>query len=84
LIGVFYLKEGNMIKPEEMLEMANAQVKKEPYICLEEYGESIHVLYRDKDLTYREIKEWLEEKGEYYSVASISRVHKIWELKNGK
>jgi len=71
-----------MITPQEVLEKAIIQPEPEPYFPLEEYGETLHILFNDKKMTWREIKEWFSSLGMDYSIPSFSLAYQKWVFKN--
>lgn len=71
-----------MLNPDEMLALAETVPDPEPYIPLHEYGQAIDVLVHRKSMTYREIAEWLAEKGLNYTPSNVSNALATWRARN--
>lgn len=54
------------------------------YRPLHEYGEAIHIMLNEKNMTYSEIADWFYERGFRYTKSSFSNAYKTWCAINGK
>ena len=67
---------------EEILADARAIPSARPYITLVDYGEAIYIMLYEKNMTYREIREWFDYRGISYSKSAFPAAVKKWKALN--
>lgn len=71
-----------MLLPIDLLKAAREVPNPEPYIPLHEYGQAIDVLVHTKNMTYREVAEWLADRGLNYTPSHVSNALGKWRALN--